>query len=173
MIVKLTLGRWRFTFSMAPITKVIGINSNLPDGKHILMWDFDTGTIDEMLHYLNNIQYRYKLPMIRIARTGKKHGYHAICLKRLEWRKVVEILAATQGLDWTYFKYGIYRGHFTLRISPKCFRRISYHSKLFGYGTEDVSPNELTSMVQYETLQNGWKSRKIELKIFPKGKETQ
>jgi len=166
MIIKTTIGRWRFTFSMAPITKVVGINSNLPDGNHILMWDFDTGTIDEMIHYLHHVQFKYKLPNIRIAQTGKTTGYHAICLKRVEWRKCVEILSATPLLDWTYFKYGVYRGHFTLRVSPKCFRRITYHSILTGYAPEDVSIKELNSITQYETLEDGWKSKKVELRIF-------
>jgi len=166
MIIKTTIGRWRFTFSMAPITKVVGINSNLPDGRHILMWDFDTGTIDEIKCILRFIQGTYGLPNIRIAQTSRHGGYHAICLKRVEWRKCVEILSATPLLDWTYFKYGVYRGHFTLRVSPKCFRRITYHSIIQSYALEDVSIKELNSITQYETLEDGWKSRKVELRIF-------
>jgi len=166
MIIKTTLGRWRFTFSMAPITKVVGINSNLPDGKHILMWDFDTGTIGEIKAILRAIQFIYNLPTIRIAQTGKTTGYHAICLYRVEWRDCVKILAATSKLDWTYLKYGIYRGHFTLRVSPKCFRHITYHSMLVGYPKEDVNMKELNSVTKYETLEDGWKSKKVELRIF-------
>ena len=166
MIIKTTIGRWRFTFSMAPITKVVGINSNLPDGKHILMWDFDNGTLYEIMHNLRCVQIDYALPKIRIARTGKKTGYHAICLKRVEWRECVEILAATPMLDWTYYKYGVYRGHFTLRVSPKCFRNIIFDGIMSGYGKEDVSIKELNSVTQYETLEDGWKSKKLEVKFF-------
>lgn len=166
MIIKTTIGRWRFTFSMAPITKVVGINSNLPDGKHILMWDFDTGTEAQVMEALMHVRDKYNLPTIRIARTGKEHGYHAICLVRVDWRTCVEVLAATPFLDWTYFKYGVYRGHFTLRVSPKCFRHITYRSMLRGHGLENVSIKELQSVTKYETLEDGWHSRKVELRIF-------
>lgn len=166
MIIKVTLGRWRFTFSMAPTTKVVGVNSNLQDGNHILMWDFDTGTEQQIYGALKWIQHEYRLPKIRTARTGKKHGYHAICLTRLPWRLVIAIIASTPLVDYNFIKYGIYRKHFTLRISPKCFRAIHFHKSLTGYRNEDVTIKDLQSWVEYETLQDGWHSKKVELKIF-------
>jgi len=169
MILKLTIGKWRFTFSMAPITKVVGVNSILPDGNHILMWDFDTGSYNDVVNALWYIQGPYQLPNIYICQTGKKHGYHAFCFKRVSWRKCVEILASTRGLDWNYFKYGIYRGHFTLRVSPKHARHITYLETLRSSVPEDCKPENLQSWVQYETLQDNWKSKKVEVKLYAKG----
>ena len=167
MIIKVTLGRWRFTFSMAPITKVMGVDSTLTDGNHILMWDFDTDTLAAIEGTLRSLQKQYRLPDIRISQTGKEHGYHAVCMARKTWRDCVEILAATPLLDWNFFKYGIYRGHFTLRVGPKLFRKIKFLKTLKSEEPDESTLEELKSWVRYETLEDGWHSRKIELKIFP------
>jgi hypothetical protein len=166
MIIKVTLGRWRFTFSMAPITKVVGVDSTLKDGNHILMWDFDTDNYEAIVKALTRVQFHYHLPHVHIATTGKGHGFHAVCLKRTPWRKAVEIICATEGVDYNFIKYGIYRNHFTLRISPKCGREIRFAGTIGGNYPEDVSIEELNSFVHYETLEDGWHSRKLEIKMF-------
>lgn len=165
MIVKVTLGNWRFTFSMAPTTKVIGVNSILPDSNHIIMWDFDATTFPEVRNELQRVQATYQLPNIYITETSKDTGYHAWCLKRVSWRKLVEILAYTKGVDWNYFKYGIYRQCFTLRVFPKCGREIKHKHTLFSDVPEDVILHDLRNWVEYETLADGRKSVKHELKV--------
>ena len=165
MIVKITIGSWRFTFSMAPITKVIGVDSTLPDGNHILMWDFDHVDFWQVHDALVEVQQVYMLPRIYICRTSPRQGFHAWCFKRVPWRKAVEILAYTKHVDWNYFKYGIYRGHFTLRVSPKCGRKIKLEYILESPHKEDVPLHELRSWVQYETLADTHKSKKHELII--------
>lgn len=165
MIVKITLGHWRFTFSMAPITNIIGVNSNLPDGKHIIMIDFDATTLDKVISEMLKIQNVYSLPTIYITETSKGTGFHAWCFKKVTWEKLVEILAFTKGVDWNYFKYGIYRKHFTLRVSPKCGRKIKPVTKLPSTIPEDITTHELRNWVRYETLADGRESIKHELKI--------
>jgi len=97
--------RWiRITLTIAPVTKVIGVNSKLPDGKHILMWDFDDTTLLNVVFALGLVQRRYKLPDIYIFESSPKH-YIAYCFKRMNWRKAVEIIAATPGVDWNFLKY--------------------------------------------------------------------
>jgi hypothetical protein len=167
MIIKVTLGRWRFTFSMAPTTKVVGVDSTLKDGNHILMWDFDGHTFDEVVCNLLKVLRRYKLPKIHICETNKDKKYHAVCFKRTPWRKAVEIICATEGVDYNFIKYGIYRNHFTLRISPKCGREIRFAGTIGGIYPEDVSIEELNSFVHYETLEDGWHSRKLEVRLKP------
>ena len=170
MIVKITLGSWRFTFSMAPITHVVGVDSNLNDDEHVLMWDFDH--IDYWLIHdtLKEVQLVYRLPTIYIMQTSPKRGFHAWCFKKVPWRKCVEILAFTKHLDWNYYKYGIYRGHFTLRVSPKCGREIHLFHRLESKHPEDVTIHDLKSWVDYETLSDAHKSKKVELKIGRKEK---
>jgi len=170
MIVKITIGSWRFTWSMAPITNIIGVNSKLADGNHIIMWDFDATPLQKVIANLWDIQELYRLPNIYISETSKGTGFHAWCLKKVSWRMLVEILATTKDLDWNYFKYGIYRGHFTLRVSPKCGRTIKHVHTLVSRQKEDVTIHELRSWVKYETLADGRASRKVELNIFAKEK---
>jgi len=168
MIIKVTIGSWRFTFSMAPITKIVGANSLLPDGNHILMWDFDASDFWTVHDTLLEVQQVYKLPNIYITETSPKTGFHAWCFKKVSWRKLVEILAYTKGVDWNYVKYGIYRGQMTLRVSDKCGRKIQPAKILKSREPEDVTIHDLRSWTEYETLADGKESKKIEVKIFAK-----
>jgi len=166
MIWKLRIGRWRFTFTMAPLTDVIGVNSNLPDGNHIVMWDFDETNFDDVFKTLLTVQRVYNLPKIYILETKKDTNYIAYCFKRTTWLKVVEIIAFTKGVDWNYFKYGVYRGNFTLRVGPKCGRKPKLVWTLVSSVPEDCSIKELKSWVRYETLEDGqWtKLREVTIK---------
>jgi len=165
MIVKFTIGCWRFTFSFAPITNIIGVNSTIDSGDHIIMWDFDATKLGEVVEELTRVQQIYKLPNIYVSETSKGTGFHAWCFKRVSWRKLVEILAFSRILDWNYFKYGIYRKHFTLRVSPKCGRKKRYVTTLRSNIPEDVTVHDLKHWVDYETLADGRKSHKIALEI--------
>lgn len=169
MIIKLTIGSWRFTWSMAQITTVVGVDSNLPDGNHILMWDYDMVTKDKVIAELQYTQWKYKLPNIYILKTSKLQGFHAYCFKKVDWRTCVEILASSPSLDWNYFKYGIFRGHFTLRVGSKCGRTITPLLTLESKVAEDATVKDLKSWVQYETLSDHKDSRKLEVKIYAKG----
>ena len=153
---------------MAPITKVVGVNSDLPDGDHILMWDFDASDFWTVHDELLKVQQVYKLPNIYITETSLKTGFHAWCFKKVEWQRLVEILAFTKGVDWNYFKYGIYRGKMTLRVGPKCGRVIKPAKILKSSEHEDVTIHELRNWTQYETLADGRESKKLELKLFAK-----
>lgn len=165
MIIKITLGSYRFTFSMAPITHVIGVNSTLEDGQHIIMWDFDGTDFATVRNELERVQAIYNLPNIYITETSKDTGFHAWCFKRVNWRKLVEILAFTQGVDWNYFKYSVYRKQCTLRVFPKCGRKITHIHTLKSQVPEDVDIHDLRKWVKYETLADGRPSIKHELKV--------
>lgn len=165
MILKFQIGRWRFTFTMAPVTTVAGVNSNLEDGNHILMWDFDDTTLNDTAVCLSRVQNIYKLPNIYILETKKDKNFIAYCFKKLSWAKVVEIIAFTRGVDWNFFKYGVYRGRFTLRVTPKCNRKPKLVFTLKTDEKETANVKELRSWVKYQTLEDAWKSKKIEVKI--------
>jgi len=166
MILKLTIGRWRFTFSMAPITRVIGVNSLLEDGNHFLMWDFDDTTLDDVVDALLQVQRIYELPTIYIVESKKDTNFMAYCFKRVSLQKAVEIIAFTKGIDWSHLKYGVFRGSFTLRVSSKCGRKPKLVWKLVSDVPEDVSIPELKRWIRYETLTDHADRRKWELKLF-------
>ena len=152
MIWRIQLGKWRFTFSIAKITEVIGVNSLLPSGDHILMWDFD-----------KKVQRQHNLPDIIILRTGKPKSYHAYCFARCTWNEAVRIVASTDHVDMSYFKYSVYRGKFTLRVSPKSGREVTYVTKLVGYRPSEVSVRELKSWVRYQTLDDATKRTYLDI----------
>ena len=163
MIIKLRLGHWRFTFSFAPVVDVIGVNSKLPDGKHILMWDFDDIGLNKVIDELRRIQYTFMLPNIYILNTGAPNHYIAYSFAACSWNIAVEIIATTVGVDKNFFKYGVYREHFTLRVTPKCGRKLTLVRLLESDTPENCTVAELKSWVQYETLPDDFESRRVQL----------
>ena len=161
MIIKLRLGHWRFTFSFAPVVDIIGVNSKLPDGRHILMWDFDDIPLQNVIDVLRGTQYEYMLPNIYILNTGAPNHYIAYSFAACSWNTAVEIIATTWGVDKNFFKYGVYRERFTLRVSPKCGRKPILATILRSIIPENCSIAELKSWVKYETLPDNWHSKKV------------
>lgn len=165
MIFRLQLGNWRFTFTIAPVTTVVGVNSRLPDGNHILMWDFDDTTLGQVIKDLDRVQSVYELPAIYILETKMRTNYIAYCFASKPWRKVIEIIAFTRGVDANFFKYGVYRERFTLRVTPKGGRRPFLKYVLKSGIKPDVEIRDLKSWVKYQTLADGHKTQHIGLRI--------
>jgi len=154
MIWRIKIGFIRVTLTIAPVCQVVGVNSNIDREKryHILMWDFDDVPFLCVYDALYKVQKHFKLPNIYIFLT-KERGYIAYCFKKVTWREAIKIISYTDWIDLNFLKYGIYRGHFTLRISPKGDRprpKLVYilESKV----PEDVKPKDLKHFVIYETL---------------------
>ena len=152
MMIKLKLGSFRLNFSITAITKTWGVNSLLENGKHILMWDFDDEKLGDVVAGLRQIQLRYGLPEVRIMQTTEKN-FHAYCFKQVDFRKAVEIIAATSGVDWGFFLFGCLRQKFTLRVGEKAGRRKPRLVALLG-GLEEVdaSIKDLRRWVKYDTI---------------------
>jgi len=159
MMLRFRIGRWRFSLNVVHVTDVAGVNSILPDGKHILMWDFDGVNLDQIIESLSEVQRKYMLPTIYILYTGKPGHYMAYCFKRCEWMKAIEIIAATRYVDPTFFRFGVWRKKFTLRITPKDGRKIRLAKKLYGYTPPDAYIEELDSFVKYETISDVYESK--------------
>lgn len=155
MIRRITIRDFRLTFTAARITKVVGVNSQLDDGRHILMWDFDEVDLGKVKSALKAVQIKYLLSGIYIFRSSEPNNYIAYCFTALDWRQVVSILAQTKFLDWSFFKYGCYREHFTLRVSPKNKHRIKFLEVLKGFEPPNCFCENLKSLVRYETLRGG------------------
>ena len=150
MILRIRIGNWRFTFTLHQITDITGVNSLLPDGNHILMWDFDNIPLWQVKLTLNCIQQDYELPNIYILNTGKPNHYIAYCFKRCSWWDTKRIIAATPFICNDYFKWGVFRKRFTLRVTPKEGRKPRLVEILHSNIPEDVKVSELTSWVKDE-----------------------
>lgn len=165
MIYRLRIGRWRFTFTIARTQEVAGVNSLLPDGKHILMWDFDESDFPTVRNSLELTQRTYDLPPIYILETKKGTNYFAYCFAKLDWRKAIEIIAFTKGVDWGFLKFGVFRGKFTLRVTPKCGRKPKLVKILPSDVPEDCFIYDLKNWVRYETLEDGQEVKLHELRL--------
>jgi hypothetical protein len=154
MIFKLRFGKMRLTITLAPVLDVVGVNSLLPDGKHILMWDFDDVPKRKVIAALLMQQIMHMLPKIRILETKPNKGYIAYCLVRCTFMQAAEIIAATQYICFNFYKWGVFRKRFTLRISKKRGKVPRLTDILESDVPEDVNMAELASFVQYETLKD-------------------
>jgi len=151
MIKRLTIGDLRFTLSCARITQVTGVNSECADGHHILMWDFDYTSLEEVKAALKIVQTRYFLSDIIILQTRELESFNAWCFTAVPWHRAVEIVAATKGVDWGFFRYSVWRYHFTLRTTPKNGRDSHVVARLEGYELPTAKIEDLKYWVEYET----------------------
>uniref|UniRef100_A0A6H2A3G8 Uncharacterized protein n=1 Tax=viral metagenome TaxID=1070528 RepID=A0A6H2A3G8_9ZZZZ len=152
MIKRITVKDIRITLTIAKIAKVVGVNSELDDGNHIVMWDFDDVPLGDVKDALRRVQTRFLLSDILILRSSEPDNYLAYCFTSMDWRRAVMIVAETEHVDYQFFRFGVYRGHFTLRVGPKSKNKPYLVSRLDGYELPDCSVNELDSWVKYETL---------------------
>ena len=70
MRIRLNLAGVRFFASLSRYTKVTGVNSKLPGGKHFLMWDFDNVERWKVQAILETVQAEWKLPNIYLRRCN-------------------------------------------------------------------------------------------------------
>lgn len=152
------IGNLQIRFYITLLENRVGVNSQLynePD-KHILLWDFDNANIDEIKSSLVAMQLRYRLPEILIVESSPEK-YHAYCFASRPFMEVVHILSDTPNVCETFFRIGIIRGYYTLRISTRKgqggFKLID--RLLSGYKNE-VSPFDVT-VSNYSTANKGGK----------------
>jgi len=148
MMIKIRIGNFRFTWTFTQVTEVIGVDSTLPEGDHIIMWDLDDVPFNLVHDVLQQVQWIYGLPNIYILNTGKPDNYIAYCFKAVYWRDSVKIVAATPYVDYKFFKYGVYREHWTLRVTPKEGRKPRLATILHSTVPEDCSISELNKWVK-------------------------
>jgi len=152
MIIKLRIGNFRITGTIAKVIDVLGVNSKLPDGNHILMWDFDNQEVDIIIDSLMFVQCLFDLPQIYILKSSEPNNYIAYCFKKCAFRQAIGILGMTSKLDLNFYKWGIFRKRWTLRVGAKAKVKPKLVMILKSRWTEDCTIEELRSWVIYETL---------------------
>ena len=148
------------TFTIAQVVDVLGVNSKLSDGKHILMWDFDKLPLEHVINALKDIQLQFQLPNIYILKSSEPNNYIAYCFKRCEWAKARAIVGMTHNIDEAFYKWAVFRRRFTLRVGPKLGVIPKHVATINGKFFEDVNISELKSWVKYETL-DGHHNQKV------------
>jgi hypothetical protein len=149
------LGRFRIWLSIRKVTKMQGICSNLEDGNHILLFDFDSSTLAEALRSLMKVQSDFDLAPISILQTRQDEGYIAYCFCRKPFRDCIAILCQTEGVDWNFIRLSCIRGYITLRISPKRGVKPKLVAHLSSRTPEQATIEELVRAIDYETSYEG------------------
>lgn len=166
MILKLRLGNHRITFTFAKVIDVLGVNSKLTDGNHILMWDFDALPLKKVIRNLATVQTFFKLPKIYILRSSPPDNYIAYCFSRNTWAETRAIVGMTEGIDENFYKWGVFRKRFTLRVGAKTGYVPTCVNIIFSPHPEEANVAELKSWVKYETL-NGHHDQRVHFLEVP------
>lgn len=152
--IRQNIGRLKVSLMVGMVTKVRGINSELTDGNHIIMWEFDEPDERLVRQMLWAAQALHGLPAIHISQSHLGGGYHAYCLVRKTWIETIAIVASTRLVDPRYISMCAMRGHWTLRLTDKGEGRPRFIGTLPSGWPENVEIGELKSWVDYEVWTN-------------------
>ena len=126
-----------------------GFNSLCCDNRHILIIDYDTSINHYKLvnNEIKEIQRSFELSNFYIIKT--KHGFHAICLDKLNFKDILKIRSNLIYQDKKHYDIGIKRGKYTLALKEdnKLFSII--HSKNMIY--QKSNPHRLLLNIAYHT----------------------
>lgn len=116
------------------------------------MWDFDGQPLNQVAIALRRVQLSEVLPTIHIYQTSPGDYYAARCLHATNWWDCKRIVANTVGVDESYFRFGVYREHFTIRVGPKHGRYLQLIKVLDSGIPANMTEKDLQSWTVYETL---------------------
>ncbi len=133
------------------VQSILGVNSNLKDGNHIIMLDCDDVYLADLKEELRRLQIRYRLPSGRIASTGRFNSWHVYYWVRLPFREALTVAVDCKYCDWKYIYFSTLRKHFTLRVSDKAMRKIVPVDIVHSYIDDTSNPDDIASAVKYET----------------------
>jgi len=91
-----------------------GFNSKTTDCKHIILWDFDSDSLKDIVECLTEIQKYFSLSNIFIIKS--RHSFNAICLDKYSKRYVFFIKSLTMLSDKKHDIIGFKRNGWVLRI---------------------------------------------------------
>jgi len=141
-----------FLFLMRRMVKVKGVCSELPNGRHVLFWDFDMIEKNRIIDSLLDAQNKWALPTIYLLNTGVPLGFHAYCLRALPFEFAAFVLLSTKNADRVSISYGIRRGYWVLRFTPKGNRDFGEVIQLPSQYEPDCDFEDLKTFVEYYTL---------------------
>lgn len=151
MYLRHQFGRWIVAFYVRRTHFTGGFNSNLKNGGHMLMFDFDNITLRQAETELRHVQDVYRLPTIYVLNTGRPDSWHAYCFRRSSIYEAMKIAMDCPSIDMNFIGFGAYRKHFTIRLAPKGGRAVEIVERLYSPHLEDCSVSELDSFTYYQT----------------------
>jgi len=152
MEIKLVKFGFRFRFylnaNLRRVKTVTGVNSQIDDNTHFLMWDFDDVPLSTVEESLKSVQDMFYLPAISIIKT-KEYGYHAYCFKACSFVEARGIIGLTANVDRHFLAAGCSRGYFTLRFSEFEGRGFEHCITLFSDIKSDLDYSDINCFVEY------------------------
>lgn len=128
-----------------------GIGSLLPNGKHLVLFDLENCTLQQVIDVLIKVQISYNLSDIFIV-SDKERSFRAWCFSQVDFDVYLEILGKVRRygiLDWNFYKWTVDRGYATLRTSNKKHRQPQ--ELVFTLKTYPVPEPKTVKQVGYET----------------------
>jgi hypothetical protein len=141
----------QFELTVRRVVWVKGFVSKLDDDRHILMWDFDGVSENEVRHALSEAITRWVLPDVLVWSTGRPYSWHAVCLEPYSFEDALAIVATTKYVDKWYVALAALRGYFTLRYSSKGKESLGKSFWVYGAGTPSLTWNDVKRGVRYPT----------------------
>lgn len=152
---KFRIGRFQVSLMAGMVTKVTGVNSNLKDGNHIIMWEFDETDRTEVCWALQAVQGLFSLPDIHVAESHTGGGFHAYCFQALSFIETLHIVSGTFLVDPNYITMCAMRQHWTLRLTDKGQGAPQPTLTLPGLFKKTAEPDDLIGIVEYHAYQKG------------------
>ena len=147
---RIAIGDWRLYISISRRKPVLGVNSDLGDGTHVLLMDFDNVPSGNILQdKLDKWAAGYQLSAVTVVESSPGN-YHGYCFQRHSLEETTLILAGAPFIDGMHWRLGVVRGYWTLRISQKGEWLMRRRFATYDYGKPNVDPTELGSFVIYE-----------------------
>lgn len=153
MIARIGKLQFRIYFSTLEKRKGICSQKDTNEDLHALLIDFDNSELSDIVKSLRLIQIKYHLPTIFVLKSSP-HSYHAYCFTARPFMKVIHILSDIPEIDKSYFRLGIVRGYFTLRITPRKGEKFGLIKTLASIYPPEMSPKGLT-INEYLTSNKG------------------
>ena len=101
-----------------PAQDLIGLSSELTDGRHMAFWDFDDADLADVVADLRDAQDAHALPSISISESSPG-SYLAWSPCARDLREVAQIALRSPLTDARWVGVSLSRGYFTIRISAK------------------------------------------------------
>jgi len=146
-IVKFGL-RFYCAISLRRVREVTGVNSQVDEDTHFLMWDFDEIPLPIVIDSLKAVQRMFNLPAISIVQT-KANNYHGYCFRACSFIEARGIIAFTPNIDRHYLAAGCGRGYFTLRFTDVKGQEFKHVMTLTSDIEPDLDYTDINSFVQY------------------------
>ena len=103
-----------------PTAKTLGMTSYCRNGNHVLFFDFDGNTLDEVVYQLRILQTEYGLSEFYIFENDTENSFHAVCLDKLPLSKAIEVIhqtTADSSFKYAPLRYAMKK--WVLRVEPK------------------------------------------------------